>query len=68
MFSRLKTFNKSRWFATSAPFLHKIQVQTSSAPTTIDLDEMELEAFLDSIDKYVSEHYKSLIKEAKVSH
>lgn len=47
--------------------LHKIEVKTSSSPITIDLDEMELEAFLDSIDKYVSEHYKSLIKETKVS-
>jgi len=47
--------------------LHKFEVVTSSGAVTIDLDEMELEAFLDSIDQYVSGNYKSLIKETRVS-
>jgi len=44
--------------------LHKIQlVMTDNTKVTIDLDEMELEAYLDSIDKFVSTHYKNLLKQ-----
>jgi hypothetical protein len=43
--------------------LHKIQVSmTNSTVVMIDLDEMELEAFFDTIDKFISGHYKNLLK------
>lgn len=39
--------------------LHKIEVQTDDGKSTlIDLDEMELEAFLVAIDKFIVSHYK----------
>jgi len=41
--------------------LHKIQVSTKGSDLVIDLDEMELEAFLDSIDQFVTSHYKGLL-------
>jgi hypothetical protein len=45
--------------------LHKIQLLTiDNKQVTIDLDEMELEAFYISIDKYISANYKSLLKAA----
>jgi hypothetical protein len=45
--------------------LHKIQLLTSdNNHVTIDLDEMELEAFFDSIDKFISVRYKNLLKTA----
>ncbi|HCX24888.1 MAG: heavy metal transporter [Flammeovirgaceae bacterium] len=34
----------------------------SSESVTIDMDEMELEDFYESIDEYIAEHYKSLLK------
>jgi len=44
--------------------LHKIHLLMNDNKTTIiDLDEMELEAFFDSIDKFVSVHYKNLLKD-----
>lgn len=43
--------------------LHKIKLLLNdSREITIDLDEMELEAFYDSIDKYIQLHYKNLLK------
>jgi hypothetical protein len=43
--------------------LHKVHLLMNNNETiVIDLDEMELEAFFDSIDKFVSVHYKSLLK------
>jgi hypothetical protein len=42
--------------------LHKIQLfLINNNSITIDLDEMELEAFYDSIDKSMNVHYKNLI-------
>jgi len=41
--------------------LHKLEVKTKTGSQLIDLDEMELDAFLDVIDKYITEHYKSLL-------
>lgn len=44
--------------------LHKMDVSTAQGGNvTIDLDEMELEAFLDSIDHFITAHYPSLVKE-----
>lgn len=44
--------------------LHKIQLVFSNGqPVLIDLDEMEIEAFYISIDEYLNQHYKSLVKE-----
>jgi hypothetical protein len=44
--------------------LHKIQLLlTDKNSVIIDLDEMELEAFLDTIDKYITLHYKELLKD-----
>jgi len=43
--------------------LHKIQLLTTDNNTVvIDIDEMELEAFYASIDKFVIAHYKDLVK------
>ncbi|HEY9048449.1 MAG TPA: heavy metal transporter [Ohtaekwangia sp.] len=43
--------------------LHKIQVSlTNNSQVIIDLDEMELAAFLESIDKFITSHYKTLVK------
>jgi hypothetical protein len=43
--------------------LHKIQLLLNNNSTvTIDLDEMELEAFFDSIDKSITLHYEHLLK------
>lgn len=42
--------------------LHKFQVSTTNNhQVIIDLDEMELEAFLDSIDQFITSHYKDLV-------
>jgi len=47
--------------------LHKIQVvMTNGNDVIIDLDEMELEAFMSAIDKFVTGHYKNLVKENRV--
>ena len=43
--------------------LHKLQLSlTNNNSVIIDLDEMELDAFCDTIDQYITIHYKSLIK------
>ena len=43
--------------------LHKIQlIMTNKTEVMIDLDEMELEAFFDFIDKYITTHYSKLLK------
>ena len=43
--------------------LHKIQLLTvSNEQVTIDLDEMELEAYYTFIDKFITGHYKRLLK------
>jgi hypothetical protein len=43
--------------------LHKIEVAMNDGKSVmIDLDEMELEAFYQTIDKYIWIHYKRLIK------
>ena len=43
--------------------LHKIQLELiSSNPVTIDLDEMELEAYFEVIDKFITNSYTSLLK------
>lgn len=48
--------------------LHKIQlILTNGQPVLIDLDEMELEDFLISIDKYLSQHYNALVKEVHIA-
>lgn len=44
--------------------LHKIQlILTSGQIVLIDLDEMEIEAFYVSIDEYLTQHYKTLVRE-----
>jgi hypothetical protein len=44
--------------------LHKVQLLLNNEDEVIiDLDEMELEAFIVSIDKFMTRHYKSLLKE-----
>ncbi|HTJ49706.1 MAG TPA: hypothetical protein VL443_09655 [Cyclobacteriaceae bacterium] len=43
--------------------LHKLQLSLANSNSVIiDLDEMELDAFCDTIDQYITIHYKSLIK------
>jgi hypothetical protein len=45
--------------------LHKIQLvmnDNKQQPITIDLDEMEIEVFYVSIDKFITTHYNHLIK------
>lgn len=43
--------------------LHKLKLELASGdPVTIDLDEMELEEFYEAINKYIDEHYQSLLK------
>jgi hypothetical protein len=47
--------------------LHKIQLELNSiSQVIIDLDEMELEAFIDAIDKVMTTRYKSLVKGTEV--
>lgn len=41
--------------------MHKIEVSTPQGTQVIDLDEMELEAFLNAIDQFVTSHYKGLL-------
>ncbi|HOX82982.1 MAG TPA: heavy metal transporter [Chryseolinea sp.] len=42
--------------------LHKINVLMSgSTEVTIDLDEMELEDFIESIDTFITDHYEKLV-------
>ena len=41
--------------------LHKMEVTTKAGSEIIDLDEMELDAFLVAIDQYASEHYRILL-------
>jgi hypothetical protein len=44
--------------------LHKVEVATTQGSRVlIDLDEMELEAFLDSIDQFIVVHYPTLVRE-----
>jgi hypothetical protein len=46
-----------------ANVLHKIQVQMlNNTLVVIDLDEMELEAFYQTIDEFVKSHYKALLR------
>jgi len=48
--------------------LHKIQlVLTNNNEVLIDLDEMELEAFISSIDKFINAHYNNLVKGTTIS-
>lgn len=45
-----------------ANVLHKIQVvMLNNSQVTIDLDEMELEAYYQTIDEFVKGHYKNLV-------
>jgi hypothetical protein len=44
--------------------LHKVQVSMANgSQTLIDLDEMELEAYYETIQTFIIGHYKSLVKE-----
>jgi hypothetical protein len=46
-----------------ANVLHKIQVlMANNRQETIDLDEMELEAYYDTIDEFIVRHYKGLLR------
>jgi hypothetical protein len=46
--------------------LHKIQLELIDHKTiTIDLDEMELEAYYEEIDKFITVNYKTLLKESR---
>jgi hypothetical protein len=46
-----------------AKVLHKIKVlMLDNTEVTIDLDEMELEAYYDTIDLFVNEHYNTFVK------
>jgi hypothetical protein len=42
--------------------LHKIEVVTAGGTSIIDLDEMELESYLETIHEFVKSHYGSLVK------
>jgi hypothetical protein len=47
--------------------LHKLQLlMTNNNQITIDLDEMELEVFITSIDKFMSTHYDNLVKDMRI--
>jgi hypothetical protein len=41
--------------------LHKIEVLTNGKSLIIDLDEMELDAFLNAIDEFIATHYKDFL-------
>jgi hypothetical protein len=46
-----------------AQVLHKVQVlMQNNSEVTIDLDEMELEAFYQTIDEFIKGHYETLVK------
>jgi hypothetical protein len=42
--------------------VHKIQVDMTNNQVIIDLDEMELEAYYQTIETFISGHYKGLVK------
>ena len=42
--------------------LHKLKLSIRGNEQLVDLDEMELEAFVATIDQYITEHYKHLIR------
>jgi hypothetical protein len=45
-----------------ANVLHKVQVlMQNSGHVTIDLDEMELEAYYQTIDEFINLHYKTVV-------
>jgi hypothetical protein len=47
--------------------LHKFQIMAANGTENIiDLDEMELEAFIDSIDKFMTSHYGNLLKDTGI--
>jgi hypothetical protein len=46
--------------------LHKLEVvMANDKSVIIDLDEMELEAYYDTIDDFIQSHYKAVLKSAK---
>jgi len=45
--------------------LHKLEISTAQGQVMIDLDEMELEAYLDAIDDFIVAHYPTLVREKK---
>jgi len=48
--------------------LHKIHLLTTTqGQVIVDLDEMELEALVGSIDEYLNTHYKNLVKETIIA-
>ncbi len=51
-----------------AGILHKIKlITTTSQEATIDLDEMELEPYLQTIEQFVAAHYPGLVNQNPVS-
>ena len=60
---QVKDVQKIRLIKDERDVLHKIQlVLTDNNQVIIDLDEMELEAFIDIIDKFMNVLYKNLLK------
>lgn len=56
----LKDIQQIRMIKDDSNDLQKLELNlTSGAPITIDLDEMELEAYYESIEEYITTHYKS---------
>ncbi|WP_276371880.1 heavy metal transporter [Chryseolinea sp. H1M3-3] len=46
-----------------ANVLHKVQVlMQNSSRVVIDLDEMELEAYYETIDEFINHHYKAVVR------
>lgn len=59
---KIRDISKVIMVKDDADALHKIQLQTTTGESVlIDLDEMELEAFFESIDEYITDNYRNLL-------
>ena len=60
---RVKEINRITLIKDESDVLHKVQVSMASgSQTIIDLDEMELEAYYETIQSFIIGHYKDLVK------
>ena len=59
----MKDVHRIQLVKDDSDLLQKLELKlTSGDPVTIDLDEMELEDFYDSIEEYVSNHYQAWLE------
>jgi hypothetical protein len=60
---RVKEIDRITLIKDESDVLHKVQVSmTNGSQILIDLDEMELEAYLETIQSFIISHYKGLVR------